>query len=129
MNTSTDTPRARSAKHKTGSIHVEFEDGRSVSFPITASPRLAKGKPRQLNNIEISPHGLHWPDLDEDLSLRGILAGRYGPGHGGSRVGAGRKSNGHVRMQLSVKPATRKRLQSLAKKNGTTVSAVVDALV
>jgi hypothetical protein len=34
--------------------------------------------PEQLNNIEISPFGLHWPDLDEDLSFRGILAGNYG---------------------------------------------------
>jgi hypothetical protein len=129
MSTSSDTPRASSAKHKAGRIHVEFEDGRAVDFPITASPRLAAGKPRQLNNIEISPFGLHWPDLDEDLSLRGILAGRFGPTHGGRRTGAGRKPTDHVRMQLSVKPATRKRLQSLAKKNGTTVSAVVDALV
>jgi hypothetical protein len=31
-----------------------------------------------LANIELSPFGLHWPDLDEDLSIRGILAGDYG---------------------------------------------------
>jgi hypothetical protein len=33
-----------------------------------------------LNNVELSPFGLHWPDLDEDLSFRGIAAGDYGKG-------------------------------------------------
>jgi hypothetical protein len=32
----------------------------------------------QLNRIEISPFGIHWPELDEDLSFRGLLAGDYG---------------------------------------------------
>jgi len=37
-----------------------------------------RGTPQQLNNIEISPFGLHWPDLDEDLSFRGLLKGDFG---------------------------------------------------
>jgi hypothetical protein len=55
-----------------------MQSGIEVRFPTAANPRLAKGTPRQLNNIEISPYGLHWPDLDEDLSFRGLLAGNYG---------------------------------------------------
>ena len=40
---------------------------------------LARGKPEEaLGRIELSPFGLHWPDLDEDLSLRGVLAGDFG---------------------------------------------------
>jgi len=38
-----------------------------MRFPVSRNPRLAKGTADQLNNIEISPFGLHWPDLDEDL--------------------------------------------------------------
>ena len=49
--------------------------GLDFSFPIAGNPRLA-GKPeRLLSNIEVSPFGLHWPDLDEDLSVAGLLAG------------------------------------------------------
>ncbi|MBN1925545.1 MAG: DUF2442 domain-containing protein [Prolixibacteraceae bacterium] len=42
--------------------------------------RLKNAKPSQLNNIEIicGGTGLHWPDLDEDLSVLGIMEGRYG---------------------------------------------------
>jgi hypothetical protein len=59
-------------------IVVEMESGIEVRFPVAENPRLARGTVEQLNRIEISPFGLHWPELDEDLSLRGILQGRYG---------------------------------------------------
>jgi len=55
-----------------------MESGIEVKFPVAENPRLAGGTLEQLNRIEISPFGLHWPDLDEDLSFRGILRGRYG---------------------------------------------------
>jgi hypothetical protein len=45
---------------------------------VADNPRLARGTPRQLNNIEISPFGLQWPDLDEDLSFQGLLDGNHG---------------------------------------------------
>ena len=59
-------------------IIVEMESGIEVKFPVSENPRLAAGTLHQLNRIEISPYGLHWPELDEDLSFRGILQGRYG---------------------------------------------------
>jgi len=49
-----------------------------LRFPTAENPRLARGTPEQLAHIEISPSGLHWPDLDEDLSIRGIAQGDYG---------------------------------------------------
>jgi hypothetical protein len=52
--------------------------GAEIRFAVAENPRLARGTPEQLNRIEISPFGLHWPDLDEDLSFRGLLAGDYG---------------------------------------------------
>ncbi len=66
------------ATHRHGEIHVWMESGLELAFPVAGNPRLEKGSPSELDNIELSPFGLHWPDLDEDLSIRGILAGDYG---------------------------------------------------
>jgi hypothetical protein len=76
MNTLVDTP--QSASFQDGNILIVFESGVEIRFPVKGNPRLAKGNSQQLGNIEISPLGLHWPDLDEDLSFRGILAGKFG---------------------------------------------------
>lgn len=55
-----------------------MESGLEFTFPVKGNPRL-EGKPHaQLNEIELSPFGLHWPRLDEDLSIRGIRSGDYG---------------------------------------------------
>jgi hypothetical protein len=63
-----------------GSICIRLEDGREIRFPATKNRRLRNATPAQLANIEIicNGTGLHWPDLDEDLSLLGILEGRFG---------------------------------------------------
>ena len=61
-----------------GHIVIRMESGLEIRFPVASNPRLAGGNPSQLNNIEISPFGIHWPDLDEDLSFRGLLEGDYG---------------------------------------------------
>ena len=76
MNTLTDT--AVAAAHKDGQIVVRMEGGAEIRFPVAENPRLARGTHRQLNLIEISPFGLHWPELDEDLSFRGLAEGNYG---------------------------------------------------
>lgn len=55
-----------------------MDSGVEVRFPVSLNPRLAHGTPQQLGNVEVSPFGLHWPDLDEDLSFRGLLEGNYG---------------------------------------------------
>ncbi len=76
MNILTDI--AVAAVHVNGQIIVRMESGAEIRFPVAANPRLARGTPPQLNHIEISPFGLHWPDLDEDLSFRGLLEGNHG---------------------------------------------------
>jgi len=76
MNTLVD--RVRSAVYVEGHIQVTMESGVEIRFPVAANSRLCNGTPEQLNNIEVSPFGLHWPDLDEDLSFRGLMAGDYG---------------------------------------------------
>ena len=66
------------AVFQAGHIVVTMESGREIRFPVVGNPRLANGTPQQLSNMEISPFGLHWPDLDEDLSFAGLLQGDYG---------------------------------------------------
>jgi hypothetical protein len=55
-----------------------MEGGTEIRFPVAGNPRLARGTPEQLSNIEISPYGVHWPALDEDLSFQGLLRGDHG---------------------------------------------------
>lgn len=66
------------AVHENGRIVVRMGSGAEIRFPVAENPRLARGTHRQLNHIEISPFGLHWPELDEDLSFRGLLESDYG---------------------------------------------------
>jgi len=76
MSTLVDT--AIEATYRNGYIVVKMESGVEIKFPINKNRRLVKGTNMQLSNIEISPYGLHWPDLDEDLSFKGLLEGDYG---------------------------------------------------
>jgi hypothetical protein len=69
---------ARSAVFRDGEIIISMVSGSEIRFPVARNPRLAKGTAEQVSRIEISPYGVHWPDLDEDLSFRGLLAGDYG---------------------------------------------------
>jgi hypothetical protein len=57
---------------------VDLVDGRSVSVPISWYPRLAHGTPDERSNWRLigRGEGIHWPDLDEDISVVGLLAGR-----------------------------------------------------
>lgn len=59
-------------------LTVTLEDGRKVSNPLAWYPRLLHGTPAERNNCEILGDGevIRWPDLDEDLSVEGIVAGR-----------------------------------------------------
>ncbi|MDA3872689.1 MAG: DUF2442 domain-containing protein [Kiritimatiellae bacterium] len=76
MNTLT-TNRIRATSSE-GYIYVFMETGVDIKFPVEKNPRLSVGTPAQLNHIEISPFGLHWPDLDEDLSFEGLAKGDFG---------------------------------------------------
>ncbi len=61
-----------------GYIFVSMETGVEIKFPVEKNQRLSAGTADQLNKIEISPLGLHWPDLDEDLSFEGLAKGDFG---------------------------------------------------
>jgi hypothetical protein len=76
MSTLIDQP--LSASYSRGRISVKMRSGLDFSFPIAGNARLEDQPVAKLGNIEVSPMGLHWPELDEDLSIRGILNGDYG---------------------------------------------------
>ena len=60
---------------------VDLADGRSISVPLAWYPRLLHATPRERDNWEIAGagFGIHWPDLDEDLSVEGLLRGAPSP--------------------------------------------------
>ena len=68
------------ARTERDKIVVRLADGREISFPIALNRKLRDALPAQRGNIEIicGGTGLHWPDIDEDLSVIGILEGRLG---------------------------------------------------
>lgn len=57
---------------------VELVDGRTIIVPVTWYPRLAHGSQAERGNWRLigEGEGIHWPDLDEDISIEGLLAGR-----------------------------------------------------
>ena len=59
-------------------LTADLMDGRTISVPLDWYPRLVYGIPAERDNWEIHAGGqhLHWPDLDEDISVEGLLAGR-----------------------------------------------------
>ena len=59
-------------------LSVDLEDGRTISVPIGWYPRLAHGTPAERANFQISGagYGIHWPELDEDIGVEGLLLGK-----------------------------------------------------
>ena len=59
-------------------LAVDLVDGRTVTVPLAWYPRLAHGSPAERSNWRLIGRGdgIHWPDLDEDISVESLLAGR-----------------------------------------------------
>jgi hypothetical protein len=59
-------------------LTLSLEDGRVVSVPLSWYPRLCYGSPQERQHFQISGagFGIHWPDLDEDIGVEGILLGK-----------------------------------------------------
>ena len=60
------------------SFIVQLDDGRTLSVPLTWYPRLLNGTQPERERYELigAGEGIHWPDLDEDISVEGLVAGR-----------------------------------------------------
>ncbi len=69
-------------------LFVDLIDGRTISVPLAWYPRLLHATPEQRNNWQIAGggFGIHWPDVDEDLSTEGLLRGAPAP-RSSARVG------------------------------------------
>ncbi len=69
--------RAREVKVNDDSLVVDLWDGRTLILPVAWYPRLWYGTAEERSKVEINGEGeyLHWPDLDEDLTVSGLLAG------------------------------------------------------
>jgi hypothetical protein len=79
---------ALSADERVSDVHfsdvaltVDLADGRVISVPLLWYPRLHSATPEQRANWELcgGDYGIHWPDLDEDLSTEGLLRGAPAP--------------------------------------------------
>lgn len=78
MNTAANSePRIVTFKVTEDALVAELADGRVVSVPLAWSWRLANATPAQRSHFEIigTGEGVHWPDIDEDISARGMLQG------------------------------------------------------
>jgi hypothetical protein len=72
MNTSVS---ATTIRFDEDSMWVSLSDGRVLGVPLAWFPRLLGATPEQLQQVRISPRGLHWESLNEDISIEGLLRG------------------------------------------------------
>lgn len=56
-------------------MSVDLEDGRTITVPIAWYPRLSHATEAQRLAFDLSPGGVHWEEVDEDISVAGMLAG------------------------------------------------------
>ncbi len=78
MATEIRTPAARDVVITDDALTVFLDDGRTLSVPLTWYPRLWHGTPDERGRWRLigDGRGIHWPDLDEDISVEGLLEGR-----------------------------------------------------
>jgi hypothetical protein len=60
-------------------LRVRLADGREIATPLWWYPRLLNATPTERGNVHLMLDGVHWPDVDEDLSIRGMLRGWKSP--------------------------------------------------
>lgn len=66
----------RAVAFRASELVVTLMDGRKIATPLEWYPRLQKASAAQRADYELMPLGIHWPALDEDLSIAGMLKGR-----------------------------------------------------
>jgi Protein of unknown function (DUF2442) len=73
--------RVRSVSIDEERLSVELMDGRAIAVPLAWYPRLAGATPAERSHWQLAGggYGIHWPDIDEDLSTEGLLRGAPSP--------------------------------------------------
>lgn len=71
-------PKAVNVLVSEDTLTVDLDDGRTIAVPIVWYPRLAYGTAAERANFQIAGagHGIHWPDLDEDIGVEGLVLGK-----------------------------------------------------
>ena len=71
-------PDAENVRVTEDTLSVDLSDGRSISVPLEWFPRLVHATPAERNNWRLigRGHGINWEDIDEDVSVEGLLAGK-----------------------------------------------------
>ncbi|WP_076734833.1 DUF2442 domain-containing protein [Cronobacter sakazakii] len=77
---------AKNVRFDETTMWVELNDGRVMGVPIAWFPRLLNATDKERNDYELSKRGIHWDNLDEDISVDGLLAGRGDVTHAPHRV-------------------------------------------
>jgi hypothetical protein len=120
-----DTLRGRGLRFAKGKLWIELEDGRELGCPLKAFPRLATAKPEDLNTWKWigGGTGIHWPTLDEDLSVAGLMRGtppvqlaaaKLAPR--GAFLAAARRAAGLTQAELAERLGKSQTLVSLAER-------------
>ena len=78
MSSLTAEAKAQNVSVTADTLAVDLSDGRTISVPLAWFPRLLHGTPEERNNWRFigGGVGVHWPDLDEDISVKNLLAGK-----------------------------------------------------
>ena len=73
-----DLPYAENVTITEDTLNVDLSDGRTISVPLNWFPRLLHASQKQRNNWRLigRGHGIHWDDIDEDISVEGLIAGQ-----------------------------------------------------
>jgi hypothetical protein len=102
-------------------LSVDLADGRTISVPLAWFPRLVHGTKAERKRFELSVVGVHWPDLDEDISVEGLLRGQ-GSGESASSLNRwlGRRANGG-RHRVHERPLPRSVRTSPIRRGGKSV--------
>ena len=74
----TEIPKAEDVKITKDTLSVDLSDGRTIAVPLEWFPRLVYASPSERKNWKFigKGHGIHWKDLDEDISVEGLLNGK-----------------------------------------------------
>lgn len=70
------SPRPITVRFDDAQMWIDLEDGRTLGVPLVWFPRLLHATAAERERFFLSPDGLHWEELDEDISIAGLLAGR-----------------------------------------------------
>ncbi len=69
------TPEPTAVRCDVATLSVDLADGRTITVPLAWYPRLLHGTARERSNFQLGRNGIHWPDLNEDIPVDGLLNG------------------------------------------------------